>query len=80
MNRYESANKNESYENGYQESIKYRAIREIIKLKLGNLDGIENVHIEDILILLEKGIPRKKFIIVNKFNVEIMNKNVAVIF
>ena len=24
MNRYESANKNESYENGYQESIKYR--------------------------------------------------------
>lgn len=63
-----------------EESIKYRAIREIIKLKLGNLDGIENVHIEDILKLLEKGIPRKKFIIGNKFTVEIMNKNVAVIF
>ena len=30
--------------------------------------------------LLEKGIPRKKFIIGNKFTVEIMNKNVAVIF
>lgn len=62
------------------ESIKYRAIRAIIELKLGNLDGIENIHVMDIFKLLENNIKGKKYIIGNKFTIEIVKKNIAIIY
>lgn len=60
-------------------SIQNRAIRKIIELNLGNLEGIENIHIQDILKLLNKNIPKKIYIIGNKFTIEIISKNIAVI-
>lgn len=62
------------------ESVKYRAIRSIIEKKQGNLDGIENVHVIDILKLFENNIKGKKYIIGNKFTIEIVKKNIAVIY
>lgn len=62
------------------ESIKYRAIREIIELKMNNLDGIENIHVMDILKLLENNIKGKKYIIGNKFTIEVVKKNTAIIY
>lgn len=62
------------------ESIKYRGVRKIIEIKLGNLDGIENIHVMDILKLFENNIKGKKYIIGNKFTVEIEKKNIAVIY
>ncbi len=59
------------------ESIKLRAIRCIVEKNIGNLDGISNVHINDILDLLERNIRGKKYIIGNKFELEIIRKNVA---
>lgn len=61
-------------------SIKKRAIREIIRRKCFNLDGISNIHILDILDLLEHNIKGKKYIIGNKFTIEIIKKNIAIIF
>lgn len=63
-----------------QSSIKNRAIRYIINEKVGNLDGIENVHINDIVNLLENNIKGKKYIIGNKFTIQIVSKNIASIF
>ena len=62
------------------DSIKYRAIREIIEIKLKTLDGIENIHVIDILKLLENNIKGKKYIIGNKFTIEIVKKNIALIY
>lgn len=62
------------------ESIKYRAIRKIIELKMGNLVGIENIHLMDILKLFENNIKGKKYIIGNKFTIEILKKNIAIIY
>ena len=62
------------------ESIKLRIIREIINYKIGNLDGIENIHVQDILRLLENNIKCKKYIIGNKFTVEILGKDIAIIY
>lgn len=62
------------------ESIKLRIIREIINYKIGNLDGIENIHVQDILRLLENNIKGKKYIIGNKFTVEILGKDIAIIY
>lgn len=62
------------------DSIKLRVIREIINLKIGNLDGIENIHVQDILKLLENNIKGKKYIIGNKFTVEILGKDLAIIY
>ncbi|MDO4282735.1 MAG: tRNA lysidine(34) synthetase TilS [Clostridia bacterium] len=61
-------------------AIKNRAIREIIKLKLHDLDGLTNIHINDILDLLENGIKGKKYIMGNKFKIEIINKNIAILY
>lgn len=61
-------------------SIKKRIVRKIIERNISNLDGIENVHILDILNLLQKNIKGKKYIIGNKFRIEILKKNIAVIY
>ena len=62
------------------ESIKLRALRKILEIKCGTLDGIGNVHIMDIKELLENNIKGKKYIIGNKFTIEIVKKNIAVIY
>lgn len=62
------------------EAIRQRSMRQIICLKLGNLDGIEKIHIIDILKLLDNNIKGKKYIIGNKFTVEIKGKHTAIIY
>ncbi|MNV98776.1 hypothetical protein D3C71_1940650 [compost metagenome] len=57
-----------------------RSIRKIISEKIGNLDGIEHIHVYDIIKLLKKNIKGKKYIIGNKFKVEIKGKNIAIIY
>ena len=61
-------------------SIKKRIIRKIIERSISNLDGIESIHILDILNLLQNNIKGKKYIIGNKFKIEIIKKNIAVIY
>lgn len=60
------------------DAIQNRAIRKIIEIAMSNLEGIENVHVQDILKLLNKNISKKKYIIGNKFTVEIISKNIAI--
>ncbi len=62
------------------EAIITRTIRSLIEMKLGNLDGIGNIHILDIEKLLKKSIPKKKYIIGNKFTIEILSKTTACIY
>lgn len=62
------------------DSIKNRIIRRIIERKISNLDGIESIHIMDISKLLSKNIKGKKYIIGSKFTIEILKKNIAVIY
>lgn len=62
------------------DSIKKRAIRKIIEMKCGTLDGIGNIHILDILELLNNNIRGKKYIIGNKFTIEIIKKNIGIIY
>ncbi len=62
------------------EAIKNRFVRKIIEFKLGNLDGIESIHVYDIVKLLEKNIKGKKYIIGNKFELEIVSKYHAIIY
>ena len=62
------------------ESIKLRSLRKILEIKCRTLDGIGNVHIMDIKELLENNIKGKKYIIGNKFTIEIIKKNIAVIY
>ena len=45
-----------------------------------NLDGIESIHVLDILKLLNNNIKGKKYIIGNKFTIEIVKKNTAIIY
>ena len=59
------------------ESIKNRFLRRIIKDYIGNLDGISSIHITDMLELLQNNIKGKKYIIGNKFMLQITRKNVA---
>ena len=61
-------------------SIKNRIVRKIIERKISNLDGIESVHVLDIIKLLNNNIKGKKYIIGNKFTIEIVKKNIAVIY
>ena len=58
-------------------SIKNRMMRKIINELINNLDGIESVHIKDIIRLLENNITSKKFILGNKFKVVILKKYTA---
>lgn len=62
------------------ESIRRRYIRSIIALKNKTTQGVENVHILDILNLLSNNIRNKKYILGNKFTIEIIKKNVAIIY
>lgn len=62
------------------QSIKLRSIREIIYRELNTTQGLENVHIVDILKLLENNIPKKKYIIGNKFTIELIKKYIAKIY
>lgn len=62
------------------ESIKRRYIRSIISLKNKSTQGVENVHILDILNLLSNNIRKKKYILGNKFTIEIVQKNIAKIY
>ena len=61
-------------------SIQKRIIRKIIEKKKSNLDGIENIHVLDIIKLLNNNIKGKKYIIGNKFTIEIIKKNIAIIY
>ena len=61
-------------------AISYRLIREIINLQNGNLDGVSYVHLNDIYILLKNNIKGKKYIIGNKFTIEILGEYKAVIY
>lgn len=61
-------------------SIRLRAIRRIIEIKLNNVEGIENIHIMDISRLFENNIKGKKYIIGKKFTIEIVSKNIANIY
>ncbi|MGN1012778.1 MAG: tRNA lysidine(34) synthetase TilS [Clostridia bacterium] len=62
------------------DSIKNRIVRKIIERKISNLDGIESIHVLDIIKLLNNNIKGKKYIIGNKFTIEIAKKNIAVIY
>lgn len=62
------------------ESVQKRVVRKVIEKKISNLDGIESIHVLDILKLLNNNIKGKKYIIGNKFTIEIVKKNVAVIY
>lgn len=62
------------------ECIKMRAIRMLIQKKEKKLDGIESIHVMDILRLLENNIKGKKYIMGNKFTIEITEKNIATIY
>ena len=61
-------------------SIQKRIVRKLIEKKISDLDGIENIHVLDIIKLLNNNIKGKKYIIGNKFTIEIVKKNIAVIY
>lgn len=65
---------------GEHDSIKSRVIRKVVEKKISNLDGIENIHIMDIIKLLDNNIKGKKYIIGNKFTIEVLKKNIAIIY
>ena len=62
------------------ESIKRRYIRKLIELKNNSVDGVENVHVLEIMRLLSNNITGKKYILGNKFTIEIVKKNTAIIY
>ncbi len=62
------------------ESIKRRFIIKIIGLKIGSIDGIGNIHIKDILKLLDSGITGKMYIFGKKFRIKILKKHIAMIY
>lgn len=60
---------NESY------GLKCRVIRKILNELLGNIQGIEKVHVDDICKLITNNITGKRYIIGNRFEVKIVKKN-----
>lgn len=60
--------------------IQKRAIRVLIDFKIHNLDGLSKIHINDILDLLNNAQKGKKYIMGNKFKIEIINKNIAMLY
>ena len=58
-------------------SIKNRIIRKVIYELLNNVDGVESVHIKEIIKLLENNITNKQFILGSKFKVTIIKKYTA---
>lgn len=61
------------------DAIVYRCIRELIEMCTGNLIQVSLIHIKDIAKILEEHKTNKKFILGNKFEIEILNKNIAII-
>lgn len=57
--------------------LKPRVVVYTLNELLGNVQGIEQVHIKDICKLLDKGITGKKYIIGNKFYIEILKHRKA---
>lgn len=55
--------------------VRYRLVRKILEELLGNVQGIELIHIQDICELINKCITGKKYIIGNKFEVEVLKKH-----
>lgn len=55
--------------------LKCRVIRKILNELLGNVQGIEKVHVDDICKLITNNITGKRYIIGNKFEVKIIKKN-----
>ena len=58
-------------------SIKNRIMRKIINELIKNLDGVENVHIKEMIRLIENNITGKKYILGNKFKITIIKKYTA---
>lgn len=54
--------------------VRYRLIRKVLDALMGNVQGIELIHIQDICSLIQKCITGKKYIIGNKFEVEVLKK------
>lgn len=59
------------------DAVKYRLIRKVLEILLGNVKGIEKIHVVDICKLISKNIKGKKYIIGNKFTIEIIGKNMV---
>jgi len=59
-------------------AMRYQLIRRILIELLGNLQGIEMVHIKDTCNLIESSITNKQYILGNKYKVIIEKKNIAV--
>lgn len=59
-------------------AMKYQLIRRILAELLGNIQGVEMVHIKDICKLIESSITNKQYILGNKYKVIIEKKNMAV--
>ncbi len=59
-------------------AMRYQLIRKILTELLGNLQGVEMVHIKDTCKLIEASITNKQYILGNKYKVIIEKKNIAV--
>ena len=59
-------------------AMKHQLIRRILTELLGNLQGVEMIHIKDTCKLLEASITNKQYILGNKYKVVIEKKNIAV--
>lgn len=64
--------------NKYSLAIRYRIIRKILTELIGNIQGVEMVHIQDTCKLIEANITNKQYILGNKYKVVIAKKNLAV--
>lgn len=60
-----------------QKAMQARIIRKILNELMGNIQGIEKIHVDDIIRLLKNNITNKKYVIGNKFTVTILRKNIA---
>ena len=60
------------------QAMKYQLVRRILMELLGNLQGIEMIHIKDTCRLIETCITNKQYILGNKYKVVIEKKNMAV--
>ena len=59
-------------------AMRYQLVRRILTELLGNLQGVEMIHIKDTCKLIESSITNKQYILGNKYKVMIEKKNIAV--
>ena len=59
-------------------AMKYQLIRRILTELIGNLQGVEMIHIKDTCRLIEASITNKQYVLGNKYKVIIEKKNIAV--